>query len=238
MKSIAAAQSLCLEGRFRQALEALPLDIREAFDTLLLRAELLAQLGETTGSLAIIDSVEKSRSINDAQRSQIEFVRSRIDKEHGDYDSELHHLQKSISYAERAHDTERLCLSQIHLLALIADRSGPETASSLMTAVRSNVIKLGNASLLAALHIVAGELDGKRSLLATASVHFDMARKLLQSTPHLSFEAWCQTAAGAISILRCDFERALLQTEAALAISMESGSPRGIRSCLGNLGHV
>jgi transcriptional regulator with PAS, ATPase and Fis domain/tetratricopeptide (TPR) repeat protein len=240
MKSITIARELFSVGRFRQALEAAPsLEThREPVAGRLLRAELLVAVGEAAASLSVIEAVETSRGVSDPERAQIEFVRSLIDKERGNFDSELHHLQKSISFAERAHDTERLCLAQLSLVALVADRSGPETVSALLGAARSNVIKLGNPSFLAALHIVAGELDGKRSLLASASRHIELAQKLLQTTSHLWFDAWSQTSSVAISILQCEFEQALNRGETALATNLECGVPRGIRSSLGNLGHV
>src|SRR5262249_16756929 len=149
-------------------------------------------------------------------------------KENGNFDLQLHHLQKSISFAERAHDLERTCLAQLGLVALIADRTGPDTVSSLLATVRANVIKLGNPAILAALHIVAGDLDGKRSLLASASRHFELASKLLQTTSHLKYEAWAQISAVAILILQGEFERALVEGDKALALNVECGSTNGV----------
>src|SRR5258705_2371124 len=105
MKSIASAQSLLSMGRFREALEAAPLfeAHRESVAARLLRAELLIEVGNTAASLSIIEAVETARGISDAERSQIEFVRSLIEKERGNFASEQHHLPKAISFAETAH---------------------------------------------------------------------------------------------------------------------------------------
>jgi transcriptional regulator with PAS, ATPase and Fis domain len=240
MKSIVAAQTMRSTGRFREALEALPsTDVRHESNALrLLRAELLIEVGEAASALSIVQTAPSMKGISEAERSQVEFVNSRIEKERGDYDSELQHLQKSISFAERAHDLERLCLAQLDLVALVADRSGPETVATLLSSARLNVIKLGNPAFLAALHVVAGELDGKRSLLATSARHIELARKLLQSASHLWFDAWAQISAVAVSILQGEFENALAKGAEALATSLKCGAPRGIRSSLGNLGHV
>jgi DNA-binding NtrC family response regulator/tetratricopeptide (TPR) repeat protein len=240
MKSIATTLSLHAAGRFREALEAVSLsdDRRDSLVARLVRAELLAHSGDVVQSASIIDSISHLRNISEAERSHIEFVRALIEKEKGNFDAELHHLQKAISLAERAHDLERVCLGQLNLVALVADRSGPETVSALLSAARSNVIKLGNPSISAALHLVSGDLDGKRSLLATASRHNELARKLLQGMPHLWFEAWSQIGAVAILILQGEFERALTQGALALATNLECGIRRGIRSSLGNLGHI
>jgi tetratricopeptide (TPR) repeat protein len=240
MKSIAVAQSLRSAGRFREALEAIPFadDRRDSLVTRLLRAELLAEVGDAGRSASIIETIETPRSVSESERSQIEFIKAVIEKEKGNFDAELHHLQRSISFAERAHDLERMCLAQLSLVALVADRSGPETVSALLSTARTNVIKLGNPSVSAALHMVAGDLDGKRSLLATASRHNELAGKLLQTTSHRWFEAWSQIGAVAISILQGEFERALTQGADALRTNLDCGTRRGIRSSLGNLGHV
>src|SRR5215831_1308950 len=242
MKSIATAESLRSAGRFREALEALPpppVDgLKESAGVRLLRAELLVEIGITTGVPKTIEMIEGTRGVTDSDRSQIEFIKSRICKESGDLDSEFHHLQRSISFAEKAHDIERLCCAQLSLVALVADRSGPETVTALLNSARSNVIKLGSPSCLAALHLIAGEVDGKRSLLATAGRHIELARKLLLSGPHLWFDAWSQIDEVAISILKGDFDDALSRGATALSSSLECGVQRGIRSSLGNLGHV
>src|SRR5262245_41208787 len=105
MKSIATAQSLRTAGRFREALEALPAPpingLKESIAVRLLRAELLVEIGVTTGVPKTIEMIEGTRGITDSDRSQIEFIKSRICKESGNLDSEFHHLQRSISLAEK-----------------------------------------------------------------------------------------------------------------------------------------
>jgi DNA-binding NtrC family response regulator/tetratricopeptide (TPR) repeat protein len=240
MKSLATAQSLRSVGRFREALESIPSsDARqESLATRLLRAELISEMGDAAGASSILRGIETVRGLTEVERGQIELVKANIEKENGNFDSELHHLQKSMTFAERGHDLDRVCLIQLRLVALIADRSGPETVSSLLNATKSNVIKLGNPALLAALHVVAGDLDGKRSLLASASRHSALAHKLLQTTSHLRFEAWSKISSVAILILQGEFERALEHGAAALAVNVECGSLSGVRSALGNLGHI
>jgi DNA-binding NtrC family response regulator/tetratricopeptide (TPR) repeat protein len=240
MKSIAIAQNLRTAGRFREALDALPTidGPREPIGARLLRAELLVEIGLTAGVPSLIETIERDRRITDSEKSQIEFIKSCICKENGNLDSEVQHLQKSISFAEKAKDIERLCCAQLSLVALLADRSGPETVSTLLNSARSNVIRLGSPSYLATLHLIAGEFDGKRSLLASASRHFERARKLLETNPHLWIDAWSQIDCVAISILKGEFDEALSRGAKALSTSLECGVQRGIRSSLGNLGHI
>src|SRR5262245_17765517 len=143
MKSLAAAQGLWSVGRLREALESISrADYQnESLATRLLRAELLSEVGDAARASSVVQGIETLRGLTESERSQIEYVKANIEKENGNFDSELHHLQRSISFAERAHDLDRVCLAQLRLVALWGDRSGPETVSGLLSATRSNVIK-------------------------------------------------------------------------------------------------
>src|SRR5205085_680007 len=133
MKSIDVAQTLYAVGRYREVVESMGLDsINTTIDGLLLHAEVVIRTGEPDAAVAIISRVDRARGMTDGQRSRREYVGALISQELGNFDAELNHLQKSISFAERAPDLERLCLAQLHLLIRLADRSGIETASALM----------------------------------------------------------------------------------------------------------
>ena len=131
MKSLATAQSLRSVGRFREALASIPSsDARqESLATRLLRAELISEMGDAAGASSILQGVETVRGLTETERGLIELVKANIEKENGNFDSELHHLQKSASFAERGHDLDAVCQLQLRLVALIADRSGPEPPS-------------------------------------------------------------------------------------------------------------
>jgi len=72
MKSLPIAQSLRSVGRFREALENLPpSDVqKESTAARLLRAELLAEVGEAAGAASIVELLEKSRGLTEIDRSQ------------------------------------------------------------------------------------------------------------------------------------------------------------------------
>ena len=158
--------------------------------------------------------------------------------EHGLFEEELQHLQKSIFYADRAGDLERTCWAQFLLASRLADRSGPDSVEALVTSLRNNATKLGEPKITAALHILVALIDGKRGLLEAALQHTQLAHRLLQSTPHLWVEAMGQINLMVISILRCDLDQAELHGDVALATSIECGAARWVRSCFGNLGHL
>src|SRR4029453_6683270 len=104
------------------------------------------------------------RNLTDRQRSACEFVLSFIERDSGNVEASKSHLQRSISLALMANDQEQACLAQMRLAALLDDHSGPEAASTLLSEVRARATKLGNPHISAGLHLVVGELDGKRGL--------------------------------------------------------------------------
>src|SRR5262245_59329898 len=102
MDLMAAAQKLSSVGRFREALEVLQSpDVRRILPAVHLhKAWLLVEVGDTEKAREALRHVENSRAtLSWSEKSQLEFVRSRIAKERGDIDSELQHLQKAVSFA-------------------------------------------------------------------------------------------------------------------------------------------
>src|SRR5262245_46253205 len=104
MDSIAAAQQLRFVGKFREALQTMsPGEARrDPAPTLLLRAELLAFVGECAKAQKLVESLRGQKSLSDRDRSHLEFISSWIAVECGSTEDELQHLQRSIFYADRS----------------------------------------------------------------------------------------------------------------------------------------
>src|SRR5262245_32134620 len=170
MDSARAAQQLSSVGKYRDALSALATSDarREVTATELLRAELLALVGECSKAQAVVDGLQRHKTLSDRDRSHLEFVSACIAVERGSTEDEAQHLHKSISFAERAGDLERACWAQFRLASLFADQSGPEAVQGLIRDFRENATKLGDASITAALHVLVALIDGKRGLLEAA----------------------------------------------------------------------
>jgi DNA-binding NtrC family response regulator len=172
------------------------------------------------------------------QQGECEFICSLLDSSEGNFDSELKHLQKAIGCFERAQDLGQLCWAQLRLLALVADRIGPESASDLISRLRANVSRAGDPTITSALHIFVAELDGKRGLVSSAVQHTMVALRLLTASPNLWLEAWAHNNLLALSIIESDFDRAHKHGQTALAVSEECGADHLRRRCLGNLGNL
>ena len=108
MDPVEAAQKLTAVGRYREALDALPSSSgpsdRVPFQ--MLKAELFVTVGEPGHAHVMVETLEKSRSLTESDRSRCELVLSKVEEERGNFDSELRHLQKSFAHAERAHDLD------------------------------------------------------------------------------------------------------------------------------------
>jgi DNA-binding NtrC family response regulator len=232
------AERLNESGRYKEALQALSDPRHDRRGQELLRAELFEAVGETERARHFAEEALKSRGLSDSDRSRAEFVLSRVESELGNFDAELIHLRKSISCAERANDLKRICWAQLRLVALIADSSGPESVSALMTAIRGNVTKLGDQTMTAALHLFVAQLDGKRGLLASALHHTTLSQRILATSSHLGLESWAHNNLLALSILNSDLEQAISYGAVALSVSLECGSMASLRRCLGNLGRL
>src|SRR5689334_17329625 len=103
-ETVQEAERLADAGRYRHAVTMLVGAKRQLNrDALLLQAELLEIVGETDSAQLLLDDLLSSRHLADTDRSRAEFVLSRIAAENGQFTSELNHLQRSLTHAERAH---------------------------------------------------------------------------------------------------------------------------------------
>ncbi len=204
----------------------------------LLRAELLAITGDADAAAAVLDRIRFTRLANDAERAWAEWVQAQICKDRGNTELEASSIERTIALAERANDLERVIWAQLRLLHLVADASGHDSSSPLFAAVRTNVTRLGDPILTAALHLVVGQIEGKRGLATKAASHLRLGMRLLRESPHLWLEAWGAVDLMALALLNCDFQEALALGETALKLNQDCGYLWGVRACMGNLGYV
>src|SRR5262245_17138236 len=164
MDSTDIVRNLISVGKYRAAFQALPTaDIRRvSSSSQLLKAEVLAIVGDTANATQIVENLRTVKTLSDVERSHLEYVRSFIALEQGAFEEELQHLQKSIYHADRAGDLERACWAQFCLGTHLADKPGPDALESLVTSMRTNAIKIGEPKITAALHILVGLIDAKR----------------------------------------------------------------------------
>src|SRR4051812_7735421 len=237
---VASARTLFQAGRFRDSLTSFAdsTGYNGALGDQVLKAELLERLGKHSQSEAILCRLLQSKSLGDFEKAAAEHILGRIAYENGRIDDAVTHAQRSVAVARNINDLARACWAGIFLTSLVAQRLGPDAASPLLAQVRSDVIKLGDPSVSAGLHISVGEMEARRGLLRSAERHTRLAQSILKTSPN----AWLQSAAEntclAIAVLRSDLDAALSHGRQALDLAEVSGAISSLRASLGNLGNL
>jgi DNA-binding NtrC family response regulator len=241
MDALAQAHQLKKAGRFAEALRFcdtgnLAREDRQAVDVL--RVDLLEQVGRYGQARALAQTLLRSKTISLTQRSSCEFVLARLDREDGDLESAVARLRRSVELAVQGKDLERACWSQLRLLLVLAELSGPEAAAAILPDVRSNVRKLGIPQLTAAMHIFLGEMEAKRGLVKSGDWHTRLGLQLLSPDPNVWLETNAEITSAALAIMRSDFDSGLIHATRALQLAEQSGRAAARRAALANLGNL
>ena len=241
MDSLEAVNRLKRAGRFADALQTLESSTasqRKHPDIQLLKVELLERVGRHAQSSALAALLMKSRELSASQRSLCEYAIGRTALEAGDTDSGVAHLQRAISFAKEGNDLERLCWTQIALLLVLADRSGPQAAVPLLAELRLTTLKHGDPQTVAALHLFVGEMEAKYGRFDSAQRHAVVAQRVLATSENVWLDSVCENLLLAISILRSDAKSGLSHGLRALELAGQAGTASTLRACLGNLGNL
>ena len=78
-----------------------------------------------------------------------------------------------------------------------------------MSEVRTNVIRLGQPMMAAALHVFVAQIEAKRGLLSIAKRHTDIALSRLATSQNIWLEATVENTNACLSIMQSDFDAAL-----------------------------
>lgn len=235
--------SLCRRGCFADALSRLKSstlagDERVRADVV--HAELLERLGHTTQSQQLIERVRRGRHLTLADQAVCEFVLGQIAWEvDGRVETAIAHVQRSVTLARQAHDGHRLCHAQLRLLVMLADSSGPQSVAALLSELRWNCLRLGDAHLSAALHVFLAEAEAKRGLVDSAARHNELGQRMLDAaTPNPWLQGLAANTSVALAIIRSDFGSGLAHAQRALTLAERSGAAALRRAVLANLGNV
>ena len=206
------ANTLALEGRFSQALAVLeqsrPTSALSGSWTVL-RAELLERVGKFTQSLQLIDRFMKERGGSASERSACELTLGKIKWDQGETGPAIAHLQRAVALANKDNDLRRKCWANLSLLTCVADRTGRDAAAPIISEVRKDSIRLGDARIMSALHAFAAQMDAKRGLFRSALAQVRASRELLSAGPNLWLEALLEFTQSNIAVLRSEHAAAL-----------------------------
>ncbi len=240
MDSLARARGLVRGGLFSDAAECfeqLP-KLRLDATATLEKAWILEHLGRADLAESLAHQVLRLRGIGDVERAHGQFILSRVAASRGLYSDEVQTLRKALTLADRAGHRPLSIWAQLRLLAALSNQAGPESCADLIRSLRHNVTCEGDPHLLAALHLVVADMDGKRGLIAKSQRHVRLARGLLDQWDNVWLRAWSFNTLAAIALVSSDFHAAHEHGSMALVLSRRCGSASLIRSSLGNLGQL
>ena len=240
MSVIEEANRLLRQGRYAKALDKLERmsDVANKGQCDLLKAELLVNVGRTDEARTTLRQAISGRRLSDGERGQVEFIESGLCVQTGDFDGQLHHLSRCVLQSEKANDLRRVCIAQLTLIGLTADKTGIDSVRALLASARVNINRLGDPSITAWMHICVAENDAKRGLLERSRMRLLMAVRLMEPDGNHDLMAWAYNNLLGVSVLQADFESAAeFGEKASLSIS-ESGTFIAQACHLGNLGYL
>ena len=107
-----------------------------------------------------------------------------------------------------------------------------------MSEVRTNVIRLGQPMLAAALHVFVAQMEAKRGVLSIAKRHTSIALSSLATSRNLWLEATVENINAGLAIFQSDFDAAFVHAKRSVSLAEESGAVSARQSALANLGNV
>src|SRR5581483_5152867 len=204
----------------------------------IVKASLLEQIGRLAESRSILHSLLNGNRASVTMRARAEYILGKIERENGAISNAVEHLQKSSLLAERCDDMECVCLSNVLLLAVIAQQSGFEAVVPLLNRTRTTATKLGDPQVTALLHLFVGQLEAKRGFLNRAARHAMIASEILNADPNLIIEAHIWNTRFGIALLQSDIPSARIFGRSAVTAATESGAAAPLRASLGNMGNL
>jgi hypothetical protein len=207
MDELTAARQLTLEGRYLEAfrlLGELPSGTNKRASDIL-RMERIGRYGQCR---ALAESLCKAKDLSPRDRGSCEFVLGLVDLNNGNSSEAIARFGRAIALVNEAADLERRCWFQLRLLVTVADVSGQHKAAAIFAELRATATKLGLRHITAGLHIMVGEMEAKRGLLASAQWHTQLGLQLLStaSTPAFHMLAAAYDSQSSPDPRRC-FER-------------------------------
>jgi transcriptional regulator with PAS, ATPase and Fis domain/tetratricopeptide (TPR) repeat protein len=237
MDGLAFVKQLIRAGRFRAALHALDSGNtrRDTVEADVIRASLYVRTGHSDKGHAVISRLSRSE-LTPWQRS---FCEQSLALSQwaigGDTNAALRHIQRAIANAIASKDLERLCWCQLEHLKMLGELAEPHAVMSLLAQLRTNVLKLGDPVVTAALHIIVGQADGQRGLRRSASKHTELGLRLLESEDSAWLKCFAQNTRAANALMDADNETGIAAVEHGLSLA-ESVGPITQATLYANLG--
>jgi DNA-binding NtrC family response regulator/tetratricopeptide (TPR) repeat protein len=229
------------QGRFAEALtlvESARVTYQDRQEAEVLRCELSERLGRYALARGIAERIISLNGLAPARRARCECILGLIDTDEGNTDRAQMHFQRSIAAAHTAKNLHLSCVSQLRLVVLLADKSGHLAVAPLLSQVRADVTRLGNAVVSATLHILMGAMETRRGLLVNGVRHTRLGLRLLGEHEDLWLAAVAENTLVAAALMRSDIAGGIEIARSALEKAERSGAAAMRRATLANLGNL
>ena len=165
-----------------------------------------------------------AKQLTDSQKAICEYVSAHLDLEYGDTQRAIARLQRATSLARDAHDLELLCKAQMKLLVVIADVSGPDAATPILSELRRNTANLGEPHTSAAVHVFVAEMEARRGVFQSAQRHLAIAHRLIADLSNPWLEAIVENIHLAACVLELNVEAGEVHAVRGMRLADESGA--------------
>jgi DNA-binding NtrC family response regulator/tetratricopeptide (TPR) repeat protein len=203
-----------------------------------LRAEVLEQVGNSEGALALARTLLTTKSLTSSQRIQCEAIVGKILFEEGDAERGLTHLQRGVLDAPETTDLHAIFGAKLFIFVILSERSGPAAGESVLTSLRQIATKLGDPEVTARLHLFVAQAEAKRGLLGNATRHTALARTILKASTNVYLAAFVANLELAIAVLRSEFDSAKNIGHHAIELAERSGVGKIRKAVFGNMGNL
>lgn len=236
-----AAQNQIRMGRFKDAASTLR-SSRSSLDPScvnlyeVLEAETAVYLGDGSKATARATGLLRSLGQQDPLRAKCDFVLGTAYLQMGRTPEAIPHLQAAARLAGSLGDNELQCVAQLSLLRSLAKTTENGTLPTLLSEVRTNVLRSESPELFSLLHIACGHLEGRIGNLDQAQRHFDLAADLLLTSDNCYLKGALALDLCALSSIRVQLAKAIAHAHDALQSSSVSGHARVRHAAISNLG--
>ena len=203
--------------------------------TLALLADTLQRVGQNDRAEELASRALKTRNSAPPVAALCHFALGNVHRDRGNTAQAMEHLQAATLLSP---DPELSCWTQLRLMAVIAELSGPQTAMARLDEVKRALVKFGDARPFAALHLWLVEVESMRGNLESARHHRNTANSLLSTADNIWLRGYLAINSSVLHYYLAEISEARRWAETAITCASNSGHRSTLRAAYANLGSI
>jgi DNA-binding NtrC family response regulator/tetratricopeptide (TPR) repeat protein len=241
---VLSALQLIRSGRFLEAVAAIESGTQpnggggRATDvlSLALLADALQRIGENDRAELLASRIIQAGRSEPSVNARCHFTLGNVFRDRGDTTKAIEHLQIATSLS--AADAELSCWSQLRLMVVLSELSGPQIAMARLDEVKRSLTSYGDARPFAALHLWLVEIEGMRGNLESARQHLKTADLLLSAVDDVWLKGYLAINRSAVHYYAAEIAEARRWATSAIEYAQTSGHRATLRAAHTNLGNI